>query len=79
MGILKATTMNVVFVKYDTVGCLTIHDIPSVQVYLTNFCRYVGKMSRLKAELCLEVVKDGTYLVRKSESGTHYTHAIAVR
>lgn len=36
-------------------------------------------MSRLEAEQCLEGVKDGTYLVRKSESRTDYTHAIAVK
>lgn len=36
-------------------------------------------MSRLEAEHCLEGLKDGAYLVRKSESRTDYTHAIAVK
>lgn len=36
-------------------------------------------MSRLEAEQCLESAGDGTYLVRKSESRTDYTHAIAVK
>lgn len=41
--------------------------------------RYAGKMSRLEAEQCLESAGDGTYLVRKSESRTDYTHAIAIK
>lgn len=42
--------------------------------------RYVGKLSRLEAEQCLEGLRDGTYLVRKTESKhPEYTHAIAVR
>lgn len=44
-----------------------------------KYYRYVGKMSRLEAEHCLEGLKDGTYLVRKSESRSEYTHAIALK
>lgn len=44
------------------------------------YSRYVGKINRLEAEQCLEGLRDGTYMVRKTEGKTpEYTHAIAVR
>ena len=51
--------------------------IPVCTIYYK--CRYGGKITRLEAEHCLEGLKDGTYLVRKSESRTDYTHAIAIK
>lgn len=41
--------------------------------------RYIGKMNRLVAEQYLEGMRDGTYLVRQSQSNSDYTHAICVR
>jgi len=40
----------------------------------------MGKLSRLEAEQCLEGLRNGTYLVRRTLGKTpEYTHAIAVR
>ena len=40
--------------------------------------RFVGKLSRSRAESYLEGAKNGTFLVRESEGQREYKHAIAV-
>ncbi|XP_064400460.1 tyrosine-protein phosphatase non-receptor type 11-like isoform X2 [Halichondria panicea] len=48
--------------------------------YFTCYQWYVGRLNRLEAEQCLEGLRNGTYLVRRTVGKTpEYTHAIAVR
>ena len=48
-------------------------------IVLCTVFRYAGKITRLEAEHCLDGLRDGTYLIRKCESRTDYTHAIAIK
>lgn len=47
--------------------------------YLSCYSWYVGKLTRLEAEACLETLRNGAYLIRKCASRSDYTHAIAIR
>ena len=44
-----------------------------------DLCRFAGKLSRLEAERILAGMRDGTYLIRESDSPcSSYTYAIAI-